>query len=86
MLAASRLAIPPSCSAVALLSVPASRAVGRAPLLRRAPPASRGAVGGASLLRRPPPLRVCSPGLAAVAARRRAHALDPIHVRACLST
>ena len=29
MLAASRLAIPPSCSAVALLSVPASRGVGR---------------------------------------------------------
>jgi hypothetical protein len=77
--------VPPSCSAVALLSLPASRAVGRAPLLRRALPASRGAVGGASLLRRSSPLRVCSPGLAAVAARRRAHDLDYIHVRTRLS-
>jgi hypothetical protein len=41
MLAASRLAIPPSCSAVALLSLPAPRAVARAPLLRRPLPASR---------------------------------------------
>ena len=64
--------VPPSCSAVALHSLPASRAVARAPLLRRPLPAARGAVGGAALLRRSSPLRGSSPGLAAVAARRRA--------------
>jgi hypothetical protein len=64
--------VPPSCSAVALLSWPAARGVGCAPLLRRPLPAARGAVGGAALLRRSSPLRGSSPGLAAVAARRRA--------------
>jgi len=50
-------------------------------------PASRVAVGGAALLRRSSPLRGASPGLAAVAARRRAPcpastSVPGVHVRA----